>query len=157
MSAADIRQLVVAYRPGLEAEMTVLRQLQRLALAQAEATDANDLERLVTVADERERLMAALVEIEHELRPIRRRLADQLDQAADVEGFRDVVDLHRAAADLVSTILRSDQETVRALKDAEVARRFLAQTLETGETTLAAYRRVLAPRLAGSALLNRRG
>ena len=43
------------------------------------------------------------------------------------------------------------------LKNAEQARHLAAQTLEQGESTLAAYRRVVKPTLASATLVNRRG
>lgn len=42
-------------------------------------------------------------------------------------------------------ILGADEQTVRALRDANLARRAAAQVLEQGEATLAAYRRVVTP------------
>ena len=47
--------------------------------------------------------------------------------------------------------------TLAELKSAEIARRTSAQTVETGEATLAAYRRVLTPALGSSGLINRHG
>ncbi len=44
-----------------------------------------------------------------------------------------------------------------ALANAELARRSAVAGLEKGETTLAAYRRVLAPPVASATLLKRRG
>lgn len=153
----DLRQWLTIYGPGLEAEVALLHQLQRLALAQREAMDQHDAPQLALVAQERERIMAALVKIEHELRPAREALAAQRETATTLEGFDDVVALHRVAADLVASIVHSDQDTVRALQDAEVARRMAAQTVGTAGSTLAAYRRVVAPPLMGAGLVDRRG
>jgi len=50
-----------------------------------------------------------------------------------------------------------DQDSVQALKNAEQARHIAAQALEQGESTLAAYRRVVTPTLASATLVNRRG
>ena len=72
-------------------------------------------------------------------------------------GFAAVVECHRAAGALVSRIMASDEETAKALRDAEAARRFAAQTLDLGETTLSAYRRVVAPAPPGPAVVNQRG
>jgi hypothetical protein len=44
-----------------------------------------------------------------------------------------------------------------ALRDAEAARRFAAQAIDAGETTLAAYRRVVAPPPASAAIVDERG
>jgi hypothetical protein len=46
---------------------------------------------------------------------------------------------------------------LQALRNAEHARRLAAQTLEQGESTLAAYRRVVTPALESATLVNRRG
>lgn len=157
MSDEDLRQWLTVYGPGLEAEVALLRQLKYLALAQHEALDPPDALQLAFIAQERDRIMAALVKIEHELRPAREALATHRDAATALTGFDDLVALHRVAADLVSTIVHSDQDTMRALQDAEVARRMAAQTVGTAGSTLAAYRRVVAPPLLGAGLVDRRG
>ena len=101
--------------------------------------------------------MASLVTVEHGLKPIRLVLAEARDVLADVLEFQEVTALHRTATRLVSAILSSDQRSLCALKEAEVARRFAARTIEQGENTLAAYRRVVAPPLTNATLVNRRG
>jgi hypothetical protein len=153
----ELRQWLAVYGPGLEAEVALLRQLNRLALAQQELPDAQDLTVLAQIVQERDRIMAALVKIEFELRPARLALATHRDAASQLEGFTEVSELHRTAAGLVATIVHADQDTLRALQDAEVARRFAAQTLGAGGTTVAAYRRVVAPPLTGAGLVDRRG
>lgn len=157
MSHEDLRAWLAIYGPGLEAEVSLLHQLERLALAQHDATQAREAARLSLIAQERDRIMAALVKIEHELRPAREALAAHRDLASTLEGFSDVVTLHRVAQDLVSTIVHRDQDTVKALQEAEVARRLAAQTVGTAGSTLAAYRRVVAPPISGAGLVNRRG
>ena len=64
---------------------------------------------------------------------------------------------HREAAQLVSAFSSTDQQSLSALADAELARRSAVVSLERGETTLAAYRRVLAPPVASATLVDRRG
>lgn len=157
MTHEELAHAIATYGAGLEAELTLLRQLQRLAALQQEASAANELQLLAQLGDERDRLMASLVELEHQLRPIREQLAGEIAQASRQPGFDDVVALHRAAGQLVSTILSADRETVQSLRDAEIARRFAAETIEKGETTLAAYRRVIAPRPPSAALVDRHG
>jgi hypothetical protein len=44
-----------------------------------------------------------------------------------------------------------------SLREGELARRFAQDTLDQGETTLAAYRRVVNPPLANATLVNRKG
>ena|SRR5687767_2318597 len=50
-----------------------------------------------------------------------------------------------------------DRDSVEALKEAEQARRVAAQSIQQGESTLAAYRRVVSPGLTPATLVNRRG
>lgn len=154
---SELLQLVTQYRAGLDAELALLHRLEALAARQREATQKGDLEALALVTDERDRLMAGIVTIEHEMKPLRLRLLERRD---DLEGSREFTELavmHKNAATLVSTIVASDQESLAALKEAELARRFAARALEQGESTLAAYRRVVAPHLKGSTLVNRKG
>ena len=157
MTDDDLRQRLAIYGPGLEAEVALLHQLKRLAFAQRDATNTHEVDQLSFVAQDRDRIMAALVTIEHELRPAREALAAERDKTSELPGFADVVALHRTAADLVASIVHSDQDTVRALQDAEVSRRLAAQTLGAAGSTLAAYRRVVAPPLTGAGLVDRHG
>ena len=157
MNEQELRQWLAVYGPGLEAEIALLLQLKRLALAQRDASAEREMAALPHFAQERDRIMAALVTIEHELRPARLVLASHRDEASALEGFSQISDLHRLAAELVATIVHSDQDTLKALQDAEGARRFAAQTLGTGGDTVAAYRRVVAPPVTGAGLVDRRG
>lgn len=156
MSQSSLEGLIDQYRAGLEAEIAILRRLHRIAAEQQEATGAPDLDALHLAADERDRLMAALVNIEGPLRNVREQLAESRAQARQIAGYQDAVDLHSAALALVAGILKTDEESVESLAKAELARRDLARAMEQGETTLAAYRRVMtAP--TGATLVDRRG
>ena len=157
MIPADLVPLIEQYRAGLEAEMALLHRLELLAVRQRECSREGDLEGLSVVTDERDRLMANIVAIEHQLKPIRLRLLERRDELMGNDGFIELATLHRDAAGLVSTILASDQDSLAALKEAELARRFAARSIEQGESTLAAYRRVVAPPLTGATLVNRKG
>jgi hypothetical protein len=157
MKPSDLPQFVAQYRAGLEAEMTLLHRLEWLATRQRETSQAGDLEALSVVSDQRDRVMAGLVTIEHELKPIRMALLEYRKSLTDVDEFQDVAALHREAADLVERIVTSDRESLDALKEAELARRFASQSIGQGESTLAAYRRVVAPPLSGATLVNRKG
>ena len=101
--------------------------------------------------------MAALVRIEHELRPTRQELAAHRMVVVTLDGYPAITELHKVAADLVATIVHFDQDALQALKEAEIARRFAADTLNTAGTTLAAYRRVVAPPVRAAGLVDRRG
>jgi hypothetical protein len=157
MTLDDLQQYLTIYGPGLEAELVLLRQLKALALEQHAHSDLHDVKHLTAVTQERERIMAALVKIEAELRPAREALAQHREQATTLEAYAGIAELHKLASELVATIIHKDQDTVHALQDAEVARRLASQTVGTAGSTMAAYRRVLAPPLFGSSLVNRRG
>jgi hypothetical protein len=150
-------QLVAQYRAGLEAEMTLLHRLQMLAAEQREASEQNDLQGLSLVSDDRDRVMAGLVRIEHELKPIRKVLHEHRRSLEAMQEFRDVKALHKTAAALIERVVNEDRSSLDALKQAERARRFEAQALEQSESTLAAYRRVVAPHVPGASLVSRKG
>lgn len=154
---SDLLALIEQYRAGLEAELALLHRLERVAVRQRDASHSGDLETLALVTDERDSLMASIVTIEHQMKPIRLTLLERRDDLSESEQYRELAALHKNAAAMVSTIVASDQESLSALKEAELARRFAARAIEQGETTLAAYRRVVAPPLAGATIVNRKG
>jgi hypothetical protein len=156
MTAQDVTRLIDEYRLGLEAEIAILRQLEEVADNQHAATSARDVEALGRAADERDRLMAALVTVEQQVRPVRQQLAEVKHQVRDLPGYREALTLHRTAISLVGGILRTDSASLEALAAAELARRDLARAMEQGETTLAAYRRVMMTP-PGATLVDRRG
>lgn len=157
VTAEELAQVLTTYGAGLQAEIALLHQLEGLSLAQRDASTANDVDRLTRVGDERTRLMAALVQIEHDLKPVRETIAARLAAMREQPLFHEVLVRHRQAGDLVSRILESDREILRLLQDAEAVRREAAHAIETGEATLAAYRRVLKPTVASVGLVDRRG
>lgn len=157
MTDADLRDALAEYRAGLEAEIGLLEQLVHVAGRQRKESDTRDFERLSVEGEERNRLTRTLVAVEERLHPVRAVLNTVRDRVATVAGYTEVVDLRQRAAALVSRILATDEESIQSLADAELARRAAVASLEQGETTLAAYRRVLAPAVAHAALVDRRG
>lgn len=157
MTSDDLDQLVADYDAGLDAELALLTQMKRLSEAHRDATAANQLDRITRLGDERERLTASLLTIEHDLAPIRETLSTHRDRAAKLARFQAVVTRHRTAGELIATILASDQESLHGLREAALARRTASQAIEAGEATLAAYRRVIAPPVASAALVDKRG
>jgi hypothetical protein len=157
MTADELPQLVAHYRAGLEAEMTLLQRLQLLATEQRQLSERGDMEALSLVSDQRDRVTAGLVRIEHELKPVRSILLQHKPTLDRIREFQAVATLHQSAAALVERIVIEDRASLDALKQAEQARRFAAQSLEQGESTLAAYRRVVSPALPGASLVNRKG
>lgn len=157
MTADELLALLADYRAGLDAEITLLRRLESLSVRQRELTRSGDLEGLPDITDARDQVMTGLVLIEHELIPIRLALVAHQAALKRVGGFREVAELHDQAAALITDIVLADTTSLAALKDAERGRREAAQALGQGESTLAAYRRVVSPPPAGAALVNRTG
>ena len=157
MTEANLADLLHQYQDGLEAEIAILRRLQGTAARQREATATQDMAALNGASDERDALMAALVAVEGEVRPVRQTLAGVRELARRLPGYTAAADRHREALALVAEILKTDAESVAALAAAEQARRDLARAMEQGETTLAAYRRTMAAAMPGAALVDRRG
>jgi hypothetical protein len=149
--------LLSQYHAGLEAEIALLGRLETIATRQLTAAEEGDLPALGIAIDERDEAMSALVTIEHELKPIRQELASMAESLRSIPEFEAVAALHRHAAQRVASIVSGDGRAMEALQAAERARRFAMQTLEQGESTLAAYRRVVAPSPTHAALFSRRG
>ena len=157
MRPDEIARLLTQYDAGIEAELHLLHELAHVAREQHAASASGDLAAFERIADARDRITASLVAIEENLRGIRRTLTEHRSTARQVPGFDDVAARHRRASELVSEILSSDQRSIAALANAELARRSAVASLERGETTLAAYRRVLSPPLASAKLVDTRG
>jgi len=153
----ELRDGLAEYRAGLEAQIGLLEQLVQVSARQRGESARRDFEGLGAAGAERDRLTQALVTIENGLKDLRIRLAASRDRTVVLPGYREVVALRQQAAALVARILATDEESIQALADAELARRAAVASLEQGETTLAAYRRVLSPTLAQASLLDRRG
>ncbi len=156
MDTSPLPDLIDQYRIGLDAEITILLRLQQTAAKQREASAVHDIEALNRAADERDSLMAGLVNVESQLKEVRKALSARKKEAKLLPGYDEAVELHQQAVALVSDILQTDTESTEALAKAELARRDAARAMEQGETTLSAYRRVMsAP--AGAALVDKRG
>jgi len=153
----EASRLLDQYRSGIDAELTLLRQLADVARDQREVTTAADFGAFNRVADRRDAIMRSLVTIEEDLRTTRVELTAHREVAVKVPGYDAVVSRHREASDLVNLILSTDQQSISALADAELARRSAMASLERGETTLAAYRRVLSPPVSSARLLDKLG
>lgn len=157
MTPDELSAHLSAYAIGIESELAILRQIEKLAVALHEASRSRDVDQVQQITDERDRIMASLVRLEHQIRASRHALSEHRAAAAALPGYDGIVALHRAAGALVTQILSTDEATRTALRDAEIARRAESQALEAGEQTLAAYKRVLGAGAAGPALVDRRG
>jgi len=157
MTTAELVLLLEQYRAALDAQLALLAQLEAVAARQREETDARDFERLAVDSDQRDQLTRSLVTIEQGLADVRQQLLASREQAMALAQFGEVVQRRKQAAETVARILDVDRESMKSLADAELARRAAVATLERGESTLAAYRKVLAPPVSNAALVNRRG
>lgn len=157
MNDRDLADSLLQYRAGLEAEIALLVQLEVVAARQRGVTARRDFEQLGAEGDERDRLTRALVSLEEGLQPVRANLSRARDLVTRFPGYTDVLALRQKAGALVARILATDEESMQSLADAELARRAAVASLEQGETTLAAYRRVLTPSLGHASLVDRHG
>ena len=157
MNQQELADALQQYRTGLDTAVSLLRRLASVASRQREGTTSRNFERLAAEADTRDELTRALVAIEPSLREVKAILAKDPGAVSRLPGYTEVAALKQMASDLVAVILKTDEESMHALADAELARRAAVASLECGEATLAAYRRVLNPPLAGASLLNLRG
>ena len=157
MTKDDLARLIAEYRSGVETEIGLLRQLGDISMRQRAVATSGDLKNFGPPTEERDAIMRSLVTIEDGLRGVRAMLTQHRHEAASLPDFAAVSALHREAAQMVSRIMATDEASLTALADAELARRSAVASLERGETTLAAYRRVLAPPVASATLFDRRG
>jgi hypothetical protein len=157
MTRDDLATLLEQYHAGIVAELRLLHDLETVAARQQVGTAFRNFDTFGAASDARDELTRKLVVIEEGLREVRQQLGNHREAAATLPNFREVLDLHRQASDLVTTILQTDRESFRALADADLARRAALVGLEHGQATLAAYRKVLAPPATGAALVDGRG
>lgn len=157
MTHEQLIPLVDQYRAGLDAELMLLHRLQALAVEQRRVSQTGSVADMHRTVDDRDRVLTTLVTVEHELKGIRQQLHAGREWLADLPAFQEIVERHKEASDLVADIIGVDRDSLEALKEAEQARRVAAQALEQGESTLAAYRRVVSPELTPATLVNRRG
>jgi hypothetical protein len=153
----ELASTLAQYRAGLEAEIALLRQLHAIAGRQREGTATRDFEQFAVESDARDQLTHTLVTIEQGLRVMRDALTLGRPRLIEHPAYREVLALRRSAEDLVAQILETDKASMKALADAELARRAAVASLERGETTLAAYRKVITPPAPGATLLDRVG
>src|SRR5262249_28120314 len=156
VSTPNLTTPLEQYRLALEAQFALLGRLRAIALRQQELASGDDMRALEAAADERDRLMAGVLEIEQQLQEVRALLGGQRAAVQRLPGFAEVVALHKKVTETVAEVLETDRDSIRALEQVMAARRLAAQALEHGESTLAAYSRLTAqPRSA--TLVNRRG
>lgn len=153
----QLARLIDLWHAGLEAQRTVVRQLEHIAEAQRDVTSSRDFETFHAISDTRDQLTRSLITLEDGLRPVRQTLLESRAQAAALAGYAGAAAMQQSISAQVARILATDRQSLDALAEAEVARRSVLANLERGEATLNAYRRALSPPIAGAVLMNRKG
>jgi hypothetical protein len=153
----QLSRLIDLWHAGLEAERSVVRQLEHVADAQRDVTASRDFDTFHQVADTRDRLTRSMVTLEEGLRPIRQTLLQHRQDAEALPGFAGALALHQTIASHVARILTTDREALDALAEAEVARRSVLASLDRGQQTLGAYRKALSPPVSSAVIVNRKG
>ena len=153
----DLATVLADYRTGLDAELQLLQQLEDVATRQRALPLPPAADDLTALGGERERHLTALFALEAQLLPLRQRIMSSLPEARQLPGFAGVADRHTRVGNLVTLIMRLDTESLEILKRADQDRRAAAQSLETGEATLAAYRRLLQQPQPSAGLFTQRG
>jgi hypothetical protein len=154
---ADLESVLADYRTGLDAELALLARIEALATRQHALSHPVDPTVLTEITIERERHLAALAALEQQVQPLRQHIADRLSAARQQPGFAGIADRHRRASEIVSGIMRLDEVSLEVLRRADADRRAAAHSLETGEATLAAYRRILQQPQPSAGIFTQRG
>lgn len=155
--SADKETVLADYRTGLDAELLLLNELDGVAQRQHALPHPADPDSLTSLALERQRHLAALTALEQQMQPLRKQIAGALADFRQQPGFAGVVERHRRASELVARIMALDDESLEVLQRADVERRAAAHSLETGEATLAAYRKILQQPQPSAGLFTQRG
>ena len=157
MTPAEIDSALATCRACLESELPLLHRVHELSVLQRDCSAQNDVEGLSRAGDARERVLAEILSIESRILPTRELLASEPALVSTRPGFGALGDLQRTAANLIVEILAVGERTKELLREAQVAREQLARSLDTGETTLAAYRRVIVPVVPSASLVSSKG
>jgi hypothetical protein len=107
--------LVEQYRAGLDAKLMLLHRLQAIAVDQRRATETVSVSEMQTTIERRDRVMATLAIVEHDLRNLRQQVLKHWQHLADMPAFEEIVALHREAAVLVADIVAVDEDSIQAI------------------------------------------
>jgi hypothetical protein len=154
---AELATVLADYRTGLDTELQILSALEDTAIRQRALPHRASADDLGALAGIRQQQLTALRTLDQHLLPLRQRIADDLDAARQLPGFAGIVERHHRMQALIASITRLDDESLEVLKQAEEERRAAAHSLDTGEATLAAYRRLLQQPQPSAGLFTQRG
>jgi hypothetical protein len=149
--------VLVAYTAGLETEIALLRQVEALADGQRAAFARNELADLGSFAVRRADLMHQLAAVEARVSPCRARIVAGLAIARRAPAFAAAEMRGHEAQALIRQLVERDRCFLSDLEVTLEERRREVHDLGTGNATLAAYRRVVAPGCASAGLVDSRG
>lgn len=150
-------EVVVAYTAGLDAEIALLHQVEALAAEQRAVLARDELLPLGALATRRAALMHELATIEGRTAPLRERLRSDPERALRTPGYVAAETRREEAQTLIYRLLAADRTLLTDLDTLLASRRQEAHDLDTGNATLAAYRRVVVPTVDSAGLFDQRG
>ena len=150
-------EVILAYTAGLDAQMAVLAEVEALAAEQRAAWSRNELLPLGALATRRAALMHQLNDLEARIAPLHDRLRTDLERALRTPGYGVVEARRQEARALIYRLMAADRKLLTDLETSLESRRVESHTIDTGNATLAAYRRVVVPTLASAGLFDQRG
>lgn len=141
---------------GMHDELRTLEMLREVAREQRAASEPDSGLDLAALVHRRQDIEDELHRLEQTVRPLRVALAApgvalDADERAACEAVQD------KARQTVADILAIDRDTLAALMAARETRQARLHHLDTGEATLAAYRRTVRPTTAPKELINQVG
>jgi hypothetical protein len=150
-------EVVLAYTAGLDAEIAILQQVEALAAEQRAVWARDELLPLAALATRRAALMHELAAVEARIVPLRDRLDRDLERALRTPGYSAAEARRQDAQTVIYRLMAADRKFLTDLETSLEARRRAAHDLDTGNATLAAYRRVVVPAVASAGLFDQRG
>lgn len=148
---------VPALTAGLDAEIAILRQVEALAAEQRAVWARNELLPLGALATRRAALMHELAAVEARIAPLYERLRSDLARTLRTPGYDAAQTRRQEAQTLIYRLMAADRAFMADLETSLASRRQEAHDLDTGNATLAAYRRVVLPTVASAGLFDQRG
>lgn len=145
------------YCESFRAIVELLTSLLDCAERQEAAAHAGDFDTLERVTARRRDIMHAIASADGALQATRAQFASDASPLPLHPRFADVQELHSRARSLVTEIGARDEHVQAALARARDRAGADAHQLEVGGTSLAAYRRIVAPPPDSAELVDRRG
>lgn len=156
-AAGDLQAVLDHYCERFGTLLGDLTSLLDCAQSQETAARAGDFAALEDATARRREIMQDVAAIDAELQAARARFASDAVAFRACPRFAEIDQVHGRARDLVASIASRDERVQAALTHARDRAGADAHQLEMGGTSLAAYRRVVAPPPDSAELVDRRG